>query len=411
MIFFVIGQFLILGFFKDFSINLCKGIDSNIETLYNDTMEGSTFQIQFHLRRTTMKKLTLLLACIMVFASIAAVSVSAADASYTAAYAASAPVIDGKADDAVWTTAVTATAAGVMGSNTGTATAPTFKILHDDTYIYALVQYADPNGTIEANGFVDAVNGKNNQPVGNDYVAFLFVDADGMQKTYILSAPAEADGSVSMNLYHSDYRKWHCNIGPGEGGGTCGYFQVAEEEEGPRAVAVRTLGANGASTIVFELRLLKEMVGNIDDTVAFELYFNDAALVNGASLWTIEAFSWAQKFFDHWSYLDNTTNYGTLILAAEGEPVETEPVETEPAETEPVETEPVETEPVETEPVETEPVETEPVETEPTETEPSTTAADDAEEPAAFPVVFVVIGVVVVLAIIAAVIALKKKKQ
>ena len=262
-----------------------------------------------------MKKLTLLLACIMVFASIAAVSASAADASYTAAYAASDIVIDGKADDAAWATATKATAAGVKSSNTGAATAPTFKILHDDTYIYALVEYVDPNGTIEGKGYVDAVNEANDQPVGNDYVAFLFVDADGVQKTYIFNAPAMADGAVSMNLYHSNFRNWHCNIGNGKSA-ACGYTQVANEEEGPRAVSVRTLGANGASTVVFEMRLLKEMVGNIDDSVAFELFFNDAALVNGESLWTIEAFSWAQAAFDHWSYLDNTANYGTLNLAA-----------------------------------------------------------------------------------------------
>ena len=262
-----------------------------------------------------MKKLTLLLACIMVFASIAAVSASAADASYTAAYAASDIVIDGKADDAAWATATKATAAGVKGSNTGTATAPTFKILHDDTYIYALVEYADPNGTIEGKGYVDAVEGKNDQLVGNDYVTFAFVDADGVQKSYTFNAPNMEDGAVSMNLYHSDFRKWHCNIGKGNSA-ACGYTQVAQEEEGPRAVAVRTLGANGASTVVFELRLTKEMVGNIDNTLAFDLYFNDAALVNGESKWTIEAFSWAQASFGDWSYLDNTANYGTLNLAA-----------------------------------------------------------------------------------------------
>jgi hypothetical protein len=275
-------------------------------------MYNCNWKIDFQItltRRTTMKKLTLLLACIMVFASIASVCVSASDVSYTAAYAATKPVIDGKADDAAWAQATATSIAGTKNTNTGNATAPTLKMMHDETYVYALVTYTDTNGTIEGNGYVDAVNGKNNEPVGNEFVWFAFADADGKQASFVFNAPAGTDGSVSMNLYHSEFRTWHCNVG--NNGGKCGFTQVENDEEGARAVALRS-----NNTIVWELRLLKSMVGNVGSSLGMEIYFSDSAVVNGENIWTIEGFDWAQKVVGNHSHIDDISNYGKLTLAA-----------------------------------------------------------------------------------------------
>lgn len=81
-------------------------IDKYIKILYNkDVTVGCITVTETNYiweRKRPMKKLALLFACIMVFASFATLSASADFATYTAAYAEEKPVIDGKSDDAAW---------------------------------------------------------------------------------------------------------------------------------------------------------------------------------------------------------------------------------------------------------------------------------------------------------------------
>ena len=346
-----------------------------------------------------MKKLALLLACIMVFASLAVLSVSASEATYTAVYVENAPVIDG-VRDAAWDAAITLEAAVAEEYNTGLAIPPTFSIMHDDTYIYTLMVYEDLNGTIAQPATYDGVE----HEIGGESSMFAFIDDMGNQQEFMFTGPAIADGSYSTGVYINVLTKWVKNL-----------TSVKEGEEGCQSRATRS-----NDVIVWETRLPKEVIGEFDEDLRLEVFIYDAGAPN---IWGLEEFAWAANegvsIHDYKHILDQE-NFGTLILAAAGEtveqPVETEPVETEPTETEPEETEPVETEPVETEPVETEPEETKPEAVEPNETEkedePAVTT-DATEEPAdsAFPVVPVIIAAVAVLAIVVVVIVLAKKKK
>ena len=241
-----------------------------------------------------MKKLTLLLACIMVFASIAAVNASAA-ATYNAPYATTAPVIDGKAD-AVWNTATAATMSVLCAGNTGSATARIFKVMHDETYLYLFMQYTDTNGTIAQQTTL------NGEPftVGAESAMFAFIDDEGKQQEFMFTGPAEPDGSYSMNVYVQEYKAWQKNLA-----------NVAEGEEGFRSYALRT-----GNQIVFEMRLPKAEIGTMDNTILMEAYIYDSG---APEVWGIEQFAWAatEEIFSY-NYIKNknTANFGTITLAA-----------------------------------------------------------------------------------------------
>ena len=349
-----------------------------------------------------MKKLSLLLACIMVFASLALLNVSASDASYIAAYAATAPVIDGVLDSA-WDAAYYETADVAKSNNMGTTMPPKFKVMHDDMYVYVLMEYEDLNGVIQQDGKHYGEPWK----VGSETAIFAFIDDTGNQQEYMFTSPDNVEGALSTNVYINVLRTWVKNLANADEGAD-GFF----------AWAVRS-----NDIIVWEMRIPKEEIGDFDDDLLMEVHCNDSG---APKAWSMEDYAWAAYSNDVHDYkqLLDPENFGTLLFAAQGETVEP-PVETEPVETEFVDTiyvEPEETEPVETEFVETEPTETEPEETEPAKDEPKdepkdekdepvvTDKTDDTAEPAAFPVVPVVIAAVVVLAIIIVVVVLKKKK-
>lgn len=349
-----------------------------------------------------MKKLSLLLACIMVFASFALLNVSASDASYIAAYAETAPVIDGVLDSA-WDAAYYETADVAKTYNMGTTMPPKFKVMHDDMYVYVLMEYEDLNGVIQQDGKHYGEPWK----VGSETAIFAFIDDTGDQKEYMFTSPDNVEGALSTNTYVNVLRKWVKNLRNAEEG-TDGFF----------AWAVRS-----NDVIVWEMRIPKEDIGDFDEDILMEVHCNDSG---APQAWSMEDYAWAAYTNDIHDYrqLLDPENFGTLLFAAQGEKVEP-PVETEPVETEEFvdtiyvepETDPVEDEPTENEPTETEPTETEPAKGEPKDEpkdekdEPTVTdKTDDTAEPAAFPVVPVVIAAVVVLAIIIVVVVLKKKK-
>ena len=215
---------------------------------------------------------------------------------YTAVYAKTRPSIDGKGNDAAWATATEVTAAGEKtSSNTGTATPPTFKIMHDDNYVYTLAQYNDPNGTID--------EGKG---VGNDYIVVAFSDKNGAQREFFFSAPVMAEGSTSSNAWCAIQGKWVFNC-----------KSVADDEEGFRAWAVRTGEDPANTTVVWEMRIPKADIGSLDDIVGIEMYLNDSAMRGEEKLWTIEAFAWARNSFNHYDdILHNVGSYGALVFEA-----------------------------------------------------------------------------------------------
>ena len=241
-----------------------------------------------------MKKLTLILACIMVFASIAAVNASAA-VTYNAPYATTAPTIDGKAD-AAWNAATAATMSVPDAGNTGSATAPIFKVMHDETYLYLFMQYTDTNGTIAQQTKL------NGEPftVGAESIMFAFIDDEGKQQEFMFTGPAEPDGSYSMNVYVQEYRTWKRNLA-----------NVGEGEEGFVSHALRT-----GDQIIFEMRLPKAEVGTMDNTVLMEAYLYDSG---APSAWGCEEFGWAAtESITSYNYIktQNTANFGTITLAA-----------------------------------------------------------------------------------------------
>ncbi|MCI0536323.1 MAG: ethylbenzene dehydrogenase-related protein [Verrucomicrobiales bacterium] len=93
---------------------------------------------------TTQTFLSILIASLL--AVLGSVSSPAADAAkLVAAKVASAPVIDGKATDALWQTAklVEVIAKGVMPKTRGTSSTVTLRAAHTDTHLYLLVQWTD----------------------------------------------------------------------------------------------------------------------------------------------------------------------------------------------------------------------------------------------------------------------------
>ena len=368
-----------------------------------------------------MKKLALLLACIMVFASIAVVSVSAADNVYAAPYTTTEPKMTGNAyqneTKAIWDLATWTAMSNGAERNMGGDGVPQFKVLHDANNIYVVVEYKD----------TDPVYPTNNENKAADSMMIAFYKNGTEDKCfgghdYYFGANENEKAALCQNhvVYHIPLNQEPNGIqNAGECGKTVNWGNTlsGKGEETGTDYAFRSNYADGITS--WEIRIPKSVLGTFTNEIGMEIQYGEVGLAcpeGPVDNWSYNSYVWSGDGFRATKALfEDTATYGTLQLLAEGEaaptPVETEPVETEPVETEPVETEPVETEPVETEPVETEPKETEAKETEKAD-EPAVTT-DATEEPAgnAFPVIPVVIAAVVVLAIVIVAIVLAKKKK
>ena len=362
-----------------------------------------------------MKKLALLLACIMVFASIAVVSVSAADNVYAAPYTTTEPKMTGNAyqndTKAIWDLATWASISNGAERNMGGDGVPQFKVLHDANNIYVVVEYKD----------MDPVYPTNNENKAADSMMIAFYKNGTEDKcsgghSYYFGTNEDANAALCQNhvVYHIPLNSEANGIqSAGECGKTVSWGNTlsGKGEETGTDYAFRSNHADGITS--WEIRIPKSALGTFTNEIGMDIQYGEVSLAcpeGPVENWSYNSYVWSGDGNRATKALfEDTATYGTLQLLAEGEAAPT-PVETEPVETEPVETEPTETEPVETEPTETEPVETEPKETEKAN-EPTVTT-DAVEEPAgsAFPVIPVAIAAVVVLAIIILVVVLKKKK-
>lgn len=337
-----------------------------------------------------MKKIFSLLLAVMLLVSAMSLSASAAN-TYTAPFGT--PTIDGEKSEGEWDLAAFADMNNVL-SNLPMLETPSFKVMHDGTYLYVLVEVTTPAA------------------MEDDIFICVHVPHDGCTlsgcKSYIKFV---IDGGAYANN-PSDYLPWGY-WADSEFDGVNDLTWSPDGEKTDLLKEIKITESNGKLCAELKIAANYENALPTDAPIRFDIRVDDNNFPPlSAQAWAKMPFTWDATF--------NPAEAGEITLLAEGEiPAVTDPVEDdEPAESTPSEddnpswTPEEETdEPVQTRPVETEP---EPENTENTEkADTPNTDATDKEEPAAssFPIVPVVIAAVALIAIVIVVIVLAKKKK
>ena len=331
-----------------------------------------------------MKKIFSLLLAAVLLVSAMSLSASAAN-TYTVPFGT--PTIDGERSAGEWDLAVFADMNNVL-SNLPMLDTPSFKVMHDGTYLYVLVELMTPSA------------------VEDDIFVCVHVPHDGCTvngcKSYIKFV---IDGGAYANE-PNNYLPW-------------GYWADSEFDgvndltwspDGDKTDLLKELKiteSNGSLCAELKIAANYENALPTDSPIRFDIRVDDSNFppLSGQG-WAKMPLTWDAAF--------NPAEAGELTLLAEGEvPAVTDPVAgDEPAgDNTPSEDDGPSWTPDEEE---DKPVQTRPIETEPEDTERADApTTDDAEEPAAssFPIVPVVIAAVALIAIVVVVIVLAKKKK
>ncbi len=243
-----------------------------------------------------MKKLSLLLAVVLVFTGMSSLFVSAAGTtkgvSASASYTDTAPTIDGQIDtlwDAYGWNVLT------YRSVNGNATImPKFKVVHDASHIYFL-------GVAEVNGYDD-------RSKGNEGFYLGFYGADGPCEECVTNSKGACETHKHLKLF-TNGTQWEAKTTGAWAQAAPYVTKSASNYEAPYEV-------DGVNCYVYEVAIKKTAVPNMNGEIGLEVVYGDHNATSGYN--AIESFSWSKKIGGTGNYdiLNSPNGFGTLVLEA-----------------------------------------------------------------------------------------------